>query len=45
MEKHNKVDMAKSRWKPTPKKVLRGKPTPTNHIDLATLAPDHVKMG
>ena len=39
------VDMVKDGWKPTPKKVPRGKPTPTNHIDLETLDLDHVEMG
>ena len=45
VEEHSKVDMAKGGWKPTPKKVPRGKPTPTNHTHLATLTPDDVKWG
>ena len=45
IQKHNKVDMAKSGWKPTIREIPRGKPTPTNHTDLETLAPNHVKMG
>lgn len=35
----------KNGWKPTPKKVQRGKPTPTNCTDLETLTLDHVKWG
>ena len=45
MEKQNMVDMAKGGWKPTPNKVLRGKPMPTNHTNLEILSLDHVKMG
>ena len=39
------VDMVKNGWKPTPKKVPRGKSTPTNHTDSVTLAPNHVERG
>jgi hypothetical protein len=39
------VDKVKKWMEPTPEKAPRGKPTPTNHTDLVTLALDHVEMG
>jgi hypothetical protein len=45
MENQDKVEMDKIGWKPTPKKVRRGKPMSTNHTKLETLALDNVKWG